>query len=135
LRILLRPLVTPISIAVIVVVFTAVMLIKREDLRNRLLRLAGRRQLNLATQAFDDAAQRVSRYLRLQFVVNTTLGSLMAIGLYLIGVPSALLWGVLAGLLRFVPYIGPIIGGGLPLILALAVFKTWLQPILCLCLF
>jgi hypothetical protein len=121
--------------AVIVIVFTAVMLIKREDLRNRLLRLAGQGQLNLATQAFDDAAQRVSHYLRLQFVVNTTFGLLMAIGLYFIGIPSALLWGVLAGILRFVPYIGPIIGGSLPLILALAIFQTWLQLILCLCLF
>jgi len=135
LRILLRPLIGPISRAVIVIVFTAVMLIKREDLRNRLLRLAGQRQLNLATQAFDDAAQRVSRYLRLQFVVNTTFGLLMAIGLYFIGVPNALLWGVIAGILRFVPYIGPIIGGSLPLILALAVFQTWIQLILCLCLF
>lgn len=135
LRILLRPLIAPISMTVIVVVFTAVMLIKREDLRNRLLRLAGQRQLNLATQAFNDAAQRVSHYLRLRFVVNTTFGLLMAIGLYFIGVPSALLWGVLAGLLRFVPYIGPIIGGSLPLILALAIFQTWIQLILCLCLF
>jgi predicted PurR-regulated permease PerM len=135
LRLLLRPLIAPISMAVIVIVFTAVMLIKREDLRNRLLRLAGQRQLNLATQAFDDAAGRVSRYLRLQFAVNTTFGALMAIGLYFIGVPSALLWGVLAGILRFVPYIGPIIGGTLPLILTLAVFHTWLQLILCLCLF
>jgi predicted PurR-regulated permease PerM len=135
LRILLRPLVAPIGTAVIVVVFTTVMLIKREDLRNRMLRLVGRRQLNLATQAFDDAAQRVSRYLRLQVLVNTAFGSLMAIGLYFIGVPTALLWGVLAGLLRFIPYIGPVIGGSLPLILALAVFETWLQPILCICLF
>jgi predicted PurR-regulated permease PerM len=135
LRALVRPLVAPISMAVIVIVFTAVMLIKREDLRNRLLRLAGQGRLNLATQAFDDAAQRVSHYLRLQFVVNTTFGLLMAIGLYFIGIPSALLWGVLAGILRFVPYIGPIIGGSLPLILALAVFQTWLQLILCLCLF
>ncbi len=135
LRILLRPLIAPISTAVIVLVFTAVMLIKREDLRNRLLRLVGQRQLNVATQAFDDAAERVSRYLRLQFIVNTTFGSLMTIGLYFIGVPSAMLWGVLAGVLRFVPYLGPIVGGSLPLILALAVFETWSQPILCLCLF
>lgn len=135
LRAVLRPLVAPISMAVIVIVFTAVMLIKREDLRNRLLRLAGQGRLNLATQAFDDAAQRVSHYLRLQFVVNTTFGLLMAIGLYFIGIPTALLWGVLAGILRFVPYIGPIIGGSLPLILALAIFQTWLQLILCLCLF
>ena len=135
LELLLRPLVAPIGTAVIVVVFTTVMLIKREDLRNRLLRLLGPRKLNLATQAFDDAAERVSRYLRLQFLVNTAFGSLMAMGLYFIGIPNALLWGVLAGLLRFIPYIGPVIGGSLPLILALAVFETWLQPILCICLF
>ncbi len=132
LRDLLSPLVAPISTAGIVAVFTIVMLIKREDLRNRLLRLLGLRQLNLATQAFDDATQRVSRYLRMQFVVNATYGSLLTIGLYFIGVPTALLWGVLAGILRFVPYVGSIVGGALPLIMALAVFPGWLQPILCL---
>jgi predicted PurR-regulated permease PerM len=135
LRNLLGPLLAPLSTAGVVVVFSIVMLIKREDLRNRLLRLLGQRQLNLATQAFDDATQRVSRYLRMQFAVNATYGSLVTIGLYFIGLQTALLWGVLAGILRFVPYIGPIIGGGLPLILALAVFAGWLQPILCLALF
>jgi predicted PurR-regulated permease PerM len=135
LQLLLRPLVAPIGMAVIVIVFTTVMLIKREDLRNRMLRLIGRRQLNLATQAFDDAAERVSRYLRLQFLVNTAFGSLMVIGLYFIGIPNALLWGVLAGLLRFIPYIGPVIGGSLPLVLALAIFETWQEPILCIGLF
>ena len=132
LRDLLGPLVAPVGTAGIVAVFTIVMLIKREDLRNRLLRLLGPSQLNVATQAFDDATQRVSRYLRMQFVVNATYGSLLTIGLYFIGVPTALLWGVLAGILRFVPYIGSIIGGSLPLIMALAVFPGWLQPILCL---
>jgi len=135
LRDLLSPLMAPIGTAGVVAVFTIVMLIKREDLRNRLLRLLGPRQLNVATQAFDDATQRVSRYLRMQFVVNATYGSLLTIGLYFIGVPTALLWGVLAGILRFVPYIGSIIGGGLPLIMALAIFPGWLQPILCLCVF
>ena len=132
LRDLLSPLVAPLSTAGIVAVFTIVMLIKREDLRNRLLRLLGPSQLNVATQAFDDATQRVSRYLRMQFVVNATYGSLLTIGLYFIGVPTALLWGVLAGILRFVPYVGSIVGGALPLIMALAVFPGWLQPILCL---
>jgi hypothetical protein len=111
------------------------MLIKREDLRNRLLRLLGQRQLNLATQAFDDATGRISRYLRMQFVVNATYGSLVTVGLDFIGIPTALLWGGLAGILRFVPYIGPIVGGGLPLIMALAVFAGWVQPLLCLGLF
>ena len=135
LRNMLSPLLAPLSTAGVVVVFSIVMLIKREDLRNRLLRLLGQRQLNLATQAFDDATQRVSRYLRMQFVVNATYASLVTIGLYFIGIPTALLWGVLAGSLRFVPYIGPILGGSLPLILALAVFASWVQPLLCLGLF
>jgi predicted PurR-regulated permease PerM len=134
-RNLFGPLLAPLGTAGVVVVFTVVMLIKREDLRNRLLRLLGQRQLNLATQAFDDATQRVSKYLRMQFLVNAVYGSLITIGLYFIGIPTAMLWGVLAGILRFVPYIGPIIGGGLPLIMALAVFAGWLQPLLCLGLF
>jgi predicted PurR-regulated permease PerM len=135
LRNVLGPLLAPLSTAGVVVVFSIVMLIKREDLRNRLLRLLGQRQLNVATQAFDDATQRVSRYLRMQFLVNATYGWLLTIGLYFIGVPTALLWGVLAGILRFVPYIGPVIGGGLPVFLALAVFPGWVQPLLCLGLF
>ena len=135
LRNVLGPLLAPLSTAGIVMVFSIVMLVKREDLRNRLLRLLGQRQLNVATQAFDDATQRVSRYLRMQFVVNAAYGSLLTVGLYFIGVPTALLWGVLAGLLRFVPYIGPIIGGSLPVFLALAVFSSWVQPLLCLGLF
>jgi predicted PurR-regulated permease PerM len=134
-RNLFGPLLAPLGTAGVVVVFTIVMLIKREDLRNRLLRLLGQRQLNLATQAFDDATGRISRYLRMQFVVNATYGSLVTVGLYFIGIPTALLWGVLAGILRFVPYIGPIVGGGLPLIMALAVFAGWVQPLLCLGLF
>jgi predicted PurR-regulated permease PerM len=129
----LGPLLAPLSTAGVVVVFSIVMLVKREDLRNRLLRLLGQRQLNVATQAFDDATQRVSRYLRMQFVVNATYGSLLTIGLYFIGIPTALLWGVLAGILRFVPYIGPIVGGGLPVIpgsgrlreLGSAAFVSW----------
>ena len=135
LRNVLGPLLAPLSTAGIVIVFSIVMLIKREDLRNRLLRLLGQRQLNVATQAFDDATQRVSRYLRMQFVVNAAYGSLLTVGLYFIGIPTALLWGVLAGILRFVPYIGPIIGGSLPVFLALAVFSSWVQPLLCLGLF
>jgi hypothetical protein len=71
----------------------------------------------------------------MQFLVNATYACLLTMGLYFIGLPTALLWGVLAGILRFVPYIGPIIGGGLPVFLALAVFASWVQPLLCLGLF
>ncbi len=129
------PLVAPVGGAVVVVIFTIVILIKREDLRNRVLRLLGRGRLPRATQAFDDAAERVTRYLRMQFLVNTTFGVLIALGLYFIGLPSALLWGALAGLLRFMPYLGPIVGGSLPTLVALAVFPGWLHPAMCLGLF
>jgi len=125
------PLLVPIGTAVIVIIFTLVILIKREDLRNRVLRLLGRGRLPRATQAFDDAAARVTRYLRMQFLVNAVFGTLIAVGLYLIGLPSALLWGALAGLLRFMPYLGPIVGGSLPTLMALAVFPGWKYPRTC----
>ncbi len=129
------PLVGPLGKVIVVVIFTIVILIKREDLRNRVLRLLGRGRLPRATQAFDDAAERVTRYLRLQFLVNIVFGGLIALGLYLIGLPSALLWGAMAGLLRFMPYLGPILGGALPTLLALAVFPGWRYPLMCLGLF
>jgi hypothetical protein len=135
LRNLLGPLLVPIGAAAIVVVFTLVVLIRWEDLRNRILRLMGQSQINLATQAFNEATQRVSRYLRMQFLVNTSFGALIALGLHVIGLPGAVLWGVLAGFLRFVPYIGPMIGGGVPCIISLAVFADWSQPLLTLGLF
>jgi predicted PurR-regulated permease PerM len=131
----LGPLLEPIATAVIVLVFAVVMMVKREDLRSRLLRLIGQGQLNVATEAFDDAAQRVSRYLRLQFLVNSTFGFLLTVGLYFIGVPNSLLWGVLAGTLRFIPYVGVILGAASPLVVALATSDHWLQPLLCLGLF
>jgi len=131
----LGPLVAPVGTAIIVLVFAIVMLIKREDVRDRVLRLIGPAQLNLATEAFDDATQRVSRYLRLQFVVNTAYGILIATGLNFIGLSNALLWGVLAGVFRFVPYVGAIAGAALPAFLALAMFDSSLQPALCVALF
>jgi predicted PurR-regulated permease PerM len=121
--------------AVIVLVFTIFMLIRREDLRNRLISLAGEGHLHLVTQTLDDASARVSRYLLLQFVVNTCYGIFVGACLHFIGVPGALLWGVLAGVLRFLPYIGPPLGGIMPLLLSLAVFHGWTQPLLTLGLF
>ncbi len=127
LRELLGPLAEPAETAVIVIIFTLFMLIKREDLRNRAIRLAGRGQLNLMTQALDDAGRRLSRYLVLQCVVNTGYGLSFGVALSFIGVPHALLWGVFAGVLRFVPYIGSPIAAALPIAVALAVFPGWKQ--------
>jgi len=106
------------------------MLLKREDLRNRLLRLVGLGQLNIMTQALDDASGRVSRYLLMQFLVNASFGTLFGFGLYRIGVPNAVLWGVVAGILRIVPYVGTLVAATLPIALSLAVFDGWLRPLL-----
>jgi predicted PurR-regulated permease PerM len=118
----------PLGRAGMVVIFTIFMLLKREDFRNRLLRLAGLSQLNLMTQALHDAGNRVTRYLRLQFLVNAVFGILFGCGLYWIGVPYAALWGVVAGILRIVPYIGTPIAALLPVALSLAVFDGWSKP-------
>jgi len=130
LRALLGPLAGPMETAAIVIIFTVFMMVKREDLRNRAIRLAGRGQLNLVTQALDDAGRRLSRYLLLQFLVNAGYGLLFGVALYFVGVPHALLWGVLAALLRFVPYIGTLIAAAFPVAMALAVFPGWHQAVL-----
>jgi len=134
-RDVLAPLIAPLETAVIVSVFTIVILIRREDLRNRLLRLIGVDQLTLVTKAFDDASTRISSYLRMQFLVNASFAALLSTALYFVGLPAALLWGVLAGLLRFVPYVGPIAGGSLPVIMAIAVAPGWETPLIVLGLF
>lgn len=124
---LLGPLSGPIETAIIVIIFTMFMLVKREDLRNRAIRLAGRGHLSLMTQAFDDASRRLSRYLLLQCLVNAGYGFLFGLGLFLIGVPHALLWGCVAAIFRFIPYIGTLAAAVLPIAMAIAVFPGWRQ--------
>jgi predicted PurR-regulated permease PerM len=128
LRDLGTPVLAPLGRTGIVLIFTIFMLLKREDLRNRLLRLAGLGQLNLMTQALDDASGRVSRYLLMQFLVNAGFGTLFGLGLYFIGVPNPALWGVVAGILRIVPYVGTLVAATLPIALSLAAFDGWLRP-------
>ncbi len=130
LRDLGTPVLAPLGRAGFVVIFTVFMLLKREDLRNRILRLAGLGQLNVMTQALDDASGRVSRYLLMLFLVNASFGTLFGFGLYLIGLPNAALWGAVAGMLRIVPYVGTLVAAMLPLALSLAVFDGWLRPLL-----
>jgi predicted PurR-regulated permease PerM len=125
LRRTLVPLLGPVGAASIVVVFVIFMLLEREDLRDRLIRLVGTQQLSLTTAAMDEAASRVSRYLLLQLVVNVTYGIPVGVALYLIGVPNALLWGLLAVVLRYIPYLGPWIAAALPILLSFAVFPGW----------
>jgi hypothetical protein len=125
---LAKPFLRPLAVCGMVLIFSLYLLIEKHDLRNRLFRLAGLRQLNVMTQALDDATQRVGRYLMLQLMVNVCFGTICALGLYLIGVPYAALWGVLAAILRLVPYVGSIVAAGLPLVLSLAVFDGWRYP-------
>lgn len=132
---LARRFVRPLGITGIVLIFSVFLLIERQDVRNRLLRLVGLGQLNVMTQALDDAGQRVSRYLLLQFAVNAGFGLTIGIGLYFIGLPYAALWGTVAGVLRIVPYVGTLIAGSLPLLLSIAVFDTWRAPVLVFVLF
>jgi len=117
----------PVGVAGVVLVFTVFILLRLEDLRNRFIRLVGHRHLTLMTQALDDASQRIGRYLLLQVMVNATYGVVIGIGLYLIGLPNALLWGVIAAVFRFLPYVGPPIAAFMPILLSLAVFDGWLH--------
>jgi hypothetical protein len=100
-----------------------------------MIRLIGQGRISATTRAMDDAATRVSRYLSMQFLVNTCYGTSIAIGLRLIGVPNAALWGLLAGLLRFIPYVGPWAGALLPVLLSFAISTNWITPLLTIALF
>lgn len=119
----------------IVLVLVVFFLVRREDLRDRFIRLVGRGQVTLTTQAIDDATTRVSRYLFMQLIINISFGVPVGIGLYFIGVPNAPLWGLLATALRFVPYIGPWIAAAMPIALSMAISTGWRAPILTLGLF
>ncbi|RUX73973.1 MULTISPECIES: AI-2E family transporter [unclassified Mesorhizobium] len=119
------PLISPLGSAGLIIVVVIFMLLEREDLRDRFIRLVGYGDLHRTTEALQDAAKRVGRYLLMQLVVNIVYAIPIAIGLWALGIPNALLWGLLALALRFVPYIGPIIGMLLPLFLALAVAPGW----------
>ncbi len=123
-----------VSIALILV-FTFFMLLKREDLRNRLIQLTGQGHLYLMTQAMDETSRRVSRYLSLQTLVNVCFGVIVFVALHLIGLPHALLFGAVSGLLRFIPYLGAPIGALLPTALSIAVFNGWTRTLLIMAFF
>jgi predicted PurR-regulated permease PerM len=129
-RDLTKPFLGPIATLGIVLIFTIFLLIEQDSLRDRMFRLAGLSRMNLMTQALGDATRRVSRYLLLQFLVNATFGALTGLGLFLIGVPYAALWGAVAAIFRLVPYVGSAIAALLTLLLSLAVFDSWKPPLL-----
>ncbi len=119
----------------IVIVLVVFMLSQHEDLRNRVLRLSGKRNVTSATKALSDASHRVRKFLLMQFFINSLFATVVAGGLFLIGVPYALLWGVLGGLLRYVPYVGTWLASFCPTLLAVAVLPGWAPPLLTIGLF
>jgi len=129
---LLRPLVETLGGLALALVLAVFMLLKREDLRNRLIRVVGHGRLTVMTKAVDDAGQRISRFLLMQFIINFSFGFVLSIGLFAIRFPYAWLWGLLAALLRYVPYVGSWITAGVLVALSLAIFPGWVQGFLVL---
>lgn len=134
LRLVLGQILSPLGKAAIVIILTAFMLIGREELRDRLIRLAGTSKLHITTEALDDAGERVSRYLYMQLIINSVYGGAVAVGLFFIGVPNALMWGMMSMILRFIPYLGFWMAAAIPFLLALA-SPSWFQPVGTLVLF
>jgi predicted PurR-regulated permease PerM len=128
----LGPLVEVLATAGLVVVLVIFMLLRKRELRNRIIVLFGYNSMPTTTRALDEAAERISRYLLMQTIINGSYGLAVGVTLYFIGLPYALMWGFLAALLRFIPYIGPWLGAAMPILLSLAVFPGWLHPFLVL---
>ena len=122
---LISPLLHPLTTTGIIAIFVIFILFQREDLRNRFIKLAGSHDLQKTTAALDDATTRLSRLFLIQLALNTAFGVVIGAGLWMIGVPSPVLWGILAAVLRFVPYIGAVISAVFPLTLAAAVDPGW----------
>ncbi len=134
-QVILTPVLGPLGTAGLVLLLLVFMLLQREDLRNRLIRLIGQGRIGATTRALDDAGSRVSKYLRMQLVINVSYGIPVAIGLYFIGIPNAILWGALATVLRFIPYVGPWIAAAFPILISLAISPDWITPLLTIGLF
>lgn len=132
---LISPIVHPLATAGIVFVVLLFILMQREDLRDRMIRLAGSSDLHRTTVAMDDAARRLSRYFLGQLALNSSFGLVIGIGLWAIGVPSPVLWGILSAVMRFVPYIGAFLSAILPLAVAAGVDPGWSMVIATLILF
>lgn len=132
---ILTPVVEPLSTTAVVFIIAIFILLQREDLRDRMIRLFGSSDLHRTTIAMNDAARRLSRYLLVQFVVNAAFGVIIATGLAIIGIPSPVIWGILGALLRFVPYIGAPLSAVIPLALAAAVDPGWAGLLWTACLY
>ena len=125
----LGPIVGPLGTAAVVVAMLIFMLLERRDLRDRLIGLFGHGRLTITTKAFDEAGTRVSRQLLMQSLVNLVYGIAAGAGLYFLGVPYALVWASLGAVLRFIPYVGPVLGAGAPILVSLAALEGWTRPL------
>jgi predicted PurR-regulated permease PerM len=125
----------PLATAGLIFAMVIFMLLEREELRGRFIGLIGHGHLAITTKAFDEAGGRVSRQLLMQTVVNALYGVGVGAGLYVLGVPYPLLWATLGGALRFIPYLGPIVAAGIPILVSLAALPGWTQPLLVVGLF
>lgn len=125
---LVAPLLGPLGAAGLVIVLVVFMLLAREDLRNRLVTLSGQAHVVTATKALDEAGRGIARYLLMQFIVNASYGLAVTIGLLLLGVPYAVLWGAIAALLRYIPYAGPVAAAALPIGYSVLTSEGWWQP-------
>lgn len=125
----------PVVMASIAFVFVVFILIWREDLRDRVIRILGGSRISFSTKAMNEMGASVSRYLLMLFVVNVANGAVIALGLWLIGLPSPLLWGLLMAVLRFVPIVGTLTAAALPILLSLAIFDNWTYPLLVIALY
>lgn len=124
----LSPFMAPLGTASVVIILVITMLFERRNLRDRLIGLIGHGRLSVTTRAFDEASSRVSKQLLMQSLVNGIYGLVAGIGLYYLGTPYALVWGMLGAALRFIPYVGPIIGAGVPIAISLAAQPGWREP-------
>ena len=125
----LGPIMGPLGTAGLVVALVIFMLLERRDLRDRLIGLFGHGRLTVTTKAFDEASTRVSRQLLMQSLVNGVYGIVAGLGLYFLGVPYPLVWGALGAALRFIPYVGPVLGAGAPIVVSLAALPGWTDPL------
>jgi predicted PurR-regulated permease PerM len=125
----LGPIMGPLGTAGLVIAMVIFMLLERRDLRDRLLGLFGHGRLTVTTKAFDEAGTRVSRQLLMQSLVNLLYGVAAGLGLHFLGVPYALVWAALGAALRFIPYVGPVLGAGAPILVSLAALQGWAGPL------
>jgi predicted PurR-regulated permease PerM len=119
----------------LVIVFCIFILVERDDLRARLIRIVGSRNVKLTKKLLEDTGHRLSRYLLMQLVVNVSYGIVIGFGLWFAGIPNPLLWGMIAALFRYIPYAGPWIAASLPFAIGLAIGSGWAKPMMVLGLF